>query len=184
MDILATLKLTSVDYFVFAILLVSAFVGIYRGFFKEVLALASWFVAAWVAYRYSNYLAVEWLSTFQLDEMVRLGLSFLILFILVLITGNFIGSMIQKAIVSAGLSSTDRFLGLAFGLVRGAFVVVVLSTLAVLTPVPQTNAWKAAMTRPAIDVAMAVIQVWLPSDWAAKLSAPNSVIPAPPPSGS
>jgi membrane protein required for colicin V production len=127
---------------------------------------------------------VEWLSTFQLDEMVRLGLSFLILFILVLIAGNFIGSMIQKAIVSAGLSSTDRFLGLAFGLVRGAFVVVVLSTLAVLTPVPQTNAWKAAMTRPAIDVAMAVIQVWLPSDWAAKLSAPNSVIPAPPPSGS
>jgi len=184
MDILATLKLTSVDYFAFAILLVSAFVGIYRGFFKEVLALASWFVAAWVAYHYSNYLAVEWLSTFQLDEMVRLGLSFIILFILVLIAGSFIGSMIQKAIVSAGLSSTDRFLGLAFGLVRGAFVVVVLSTLAVLTPVPQTNAWKAAITRPAIDVAMAVIQVWLPSDWAAKLSAPTGAVPALPPSGS
>jgi membrane protein required for colicin V production len=92
--------------------------------------------------------------------------------------------MIQKAIASAGLSSTDRFLGLAFGLVRGAFVVVVLSTLAVLTTVPQTNAWKTAMTRPAIDVAMAVIQVWLPSDWAAKLSAPNSADPALPPSGS
>jgi membrane protein required for colicin V production len=102
----------------------------------------------------------------------------------VLIAGSFIGSIIQKMIVSAGLSSTDRFLGLVFGLVRGAFVVVVLSTLAVLTPVPQTNAWKAAMTRPAIDVAMAVIQVWLPSDWAAKLRAPTGVISAPPPSGS
>jgi membrane protein required for colicin V production len=184
MEIIAALKLTSVDYFAFAILLISALVGIYRGFFREVLALASWFVAAWVAYHYSNYLAMEWLSAFQLDEMLRLGLSFLILFILVLIAGNFIGSLIQKAIISAGLSSTDRLLGLVFGLVRGAFVVVVLSTLAVLTPVPQTTAWKDAMTRPAIDVAMAVIQVWLPADWAAKLSAPAPAVPAPPPSGS
>jgi membrane protein required for colicin V production len=184
MEMIGALQFTSVDYFAFAVLLVSAFVGIYRGFFKEVLALVSWFAAAWVAYHYSTYLALEWLSTFQMDEMVRLGLSFLILFILVLIAGNFIGSMIQKAISSAGLSSTDRFLGLAFGLVRGAFVVIVLSTLAVLTPVPQTSAWKNAITRPAIDVAMAVIKLWLTADLAAKLSAPTGVISVPPPSGS
>ncbi|MDP3621211.1 MAG: CvpA family protein [Polynucleobacter sp.] len=184
MEIITALKLTSVDYFAFAILIASALVGIYRGFFKEVLALAAWFIAAWIAYHYSNYLASEWLSTFQLDEMLRLGLSFLILFILVLIACNFVGAMIQKIMISAGLSSTDRFLGLAFGLVRGALIVVVLSTLAMLTPIPQTAAWKDAFTRPAIDVAMAVIQVWLPADWATRLGAPPPVTPAPPPSGS
>ncbi len=48
MEYLSTLKLTTVDYFTLVVLLVSALVGISRGLFKEVLALASWFVASWV----------------------------------------------------------------------------------------------------------------------------------------
>jgi membrane protein required for colicin V production len=67
MEYLSTLKLTTVDYFTLVVLLVSALVGISRGLFKEVLALASWFVASWVAYHYTNYLSVEWLSTFHMD---------------------------------------------------------------------------------------------------------------------
>ncbi|WP_231968497.1 CvpA family protein [Polynucleobacter necessarius] len=34
------------DYFTLVVLLISALVGISRGLFKEVLALAAWFVAA------------------------------------------------------------------------------------------------------------------------------------------
>ena len=80
MEYLSTLKLTTVDYFTLVVLLVSALVGISRGLFKELLALASWFIASWVAYHYSNYLATEWLSSFHLEELLTLGLSFLILF--------------------------------------------------------------------------------------------------------
>ena len=75
MEYLSTLKLTTVDYFTLVVLLVSALVGISRGLFKEVLALASWFVAAWIAYHYTNYLSTEWLSTFHMDELVSLGVS-------------------------------------------------------------------------------------------------------------
>ena len=85
MEYISTLKFTTVDYFTLVVLLVSALIGISRGLFKEVLALASWFVAAWVAYHYSYYLSTEWLSTFHLDELLSLGISFLILFILTLI---------------------------------------------------------------------------------------------------
>ena len=99
MEYLSTLKLTPVDYFTLVVLLVSALVGISRGLFKEVLALASWFVAAWVAYHYTNYLATEWLSAFHLDELLSLGVSFLILFILTLIVCGLFGGFVQKMIL-------------------------------------------------------------------------------------
>jgi membrane protein required for colicin V production len=169
MEYLSALKLTSVDYFILVVLLVSALVGISRGLFKEVLALASWFVAAWVAYHYTNYLSTEWLSTFHMDELVSLGVSFLILFILVLIVCGLLGGVIQKIILSAGLSVTDRFLGLVFGLVRGGLVVVIMATLAALTPITQTVAWQKAITRPAVDMATGLIKGWLPADWAKQL---------------
>ena len=169
MEYLSALKLTSVDYFILVVLLVSALVGISRGLFKEVLALASWFVAAWVAYHYTNYLSTEWLSTFHMDELVSLGVSFLILFILVLIVCGLLGGVIQKIILSAGLNVTDRFLGLVFGLVRGGLVVVIMATLAALTPITQTVAWQKAITRPAVDMATGLIKGWLPADWAKQL---------------
>lgn len=169
MEYLSTLKLTPVDYFTLIVLMVSALVGISRGLFKEVLALASWFVAAWVAYHYTSYLSVEWLSTFHMDELLSLGVSFLILFILTLIVCGLVGNLIQKLIQSAGLTLTDRFLGLIFGLARGGVVIVVLATLAVLTPIPQSVAWQKAITRPAIDIATGFIKDWLPADWAKQL---------------
>jgi len=160
MEYLSTLKLTTVDYFTLVVLLVSALVGISRGLFKEVLA---------VAYHYTNYLSTEWLSTFHMDELLSLGVSFLILFILTLIVCGLIGNVIQKIILSVGLSMTDRFLGLVFGLVRGGLIVVVMATLAALTPIPQSVAWQKAITRPAVDMATGLIKGWLPADWAKQL---------------
>jgi membrane protein required for colicin V production len=179
MDLISTLKLTTVDYFTLVVLLTSALIGISRGLFKEVLALASWFVAAWVAYRYSNYLSTEWLSSFHLEELVSLGASFLILFVLTLIACGLLGGIVQKIILSVGLSLTDRFLGLIFGLMRGILIVVVLATLALLTPIPQTIAWQQALTRPAIETAVGFIKAWLPEDWAKQLNdaVPKVVIP-------
>ena len=169
MDYLFTLKLTTVDYFTLMVLLVSALVGISRGLFKEVLALTSWFVAAWVAYHYTHYLSTEWLSTFHMDELLSLGVSFLILFILTLVLCGLVGGLIQKIILSVGLSMTDRFLGLIFGLLRGGLIVVVMATLAALTPITQSQPWQQAITRPAIDIAPGLIKSWLPADWAKQL---------------
>jgi membrane protein required for colicin V production len=169
MDYLSTLNLTTVDYFILVVLLVSALVGISRGLFKEVLALASWFIASWVAYHYTAYLSTEWLSSFHMDDLLSLGVSFLILFILTLIACGLLGGIVQKIILSAGLSLTDRFLGLIFGVLRGGLIIVVLATLAALTPIPQTPAWQKAITRPAVEMATSLIKAWLPPDWAKQL---------------
>jgi membrane protein required for colicin V production len=95
--------------------------------------------------------------------------SFLILFILTLIICGLFGGVVQKIILSVGLSLTDRFLGLIFGVIRGGLIVVVLATLAALTPILQSMAWKNAITRPAIDMATGLIKGWLPADWAKQM---------------
>ncbi|MCE7527223.1 CvpA family protein [Polynucleobacter sp. IMCC 30228] len=178
MELLASLKLTPVDYVVFTVLLISALVGVSRGLFKEVLALFSWIIAAWIAYHYSEYLSTEWLSTFKMDELFRLGLSFLILFVAALIACGLLGGIIQKLILSAGLSLTDRFLGLIFGLLRGVVVVVILASLAALTPLTQSTDWRLAKTRTSLEIATSLIKTWLPADWASQLGAlPKGAIP-------
>jgi membrane protein required for colicin V production len=97
-------------------------------------------------------------------------MSFLILCCSYRILSIVIVNSLRKIILSAGLSLTDRFLGLVFGFLRGGLIVVVLATLAALTPIPQSMAWKNAITRPAIDVATGLIKGWLPADWAKQLS--------------
>ena len=91
-------------------------------------------------------------------------------FVFIFVCGRLFGNVIQKIILSAGLSMTDRFLGLIFGLLRGGLVIVVLASLAALTPIPQSIAWQKAITRPAIDMATGLISSWLPPDWAKQLS--------------
>ncbi|NDC66090.1 MAG: CvpA family protein, partial [Burkholderiaceae bacterium] len=85
MQSLNAMQLTTLDYFAIGILVVSAAVGLWRGFFREIIALVAWFAAAWLAYHFCNYLATEWLSAFIPNEAARLASAFLLIFVAVLI---------------------------------------------------------------------------------------------------
>jgi len=65
----------------------------------------------------------------------------------------------------------DRFFGLLFGFVRGALVLVVLSTLGALTGAQETQAWQASAIRPALEQGTGLIRSWLPENWAKQLNA-------------
>ncbi len=171
MEQLGTITLTTLDYFAIGILIVSAGVGLWRGFFREVIALASWFLAAWLSYHYCDVLATEWLSSLISNETARLLLAFLLIFVVVLITAGLLARLLQALLSTAGLSLVDRFFGLVFGLTRGALVLVVLATLGALTGAQQTQAWQAAAVRPALEKGADLIRSWLPDNWAKQLNA-------------
>jgi len=164
------LHFTLVDIIVFAILAISALMGIWRGLVREVLALIGWVAASWVSYHYATWLAYEWLSGVPGGEMMRLALGFIILFIVVMIVCSLIGKSLAKLLQHAGLSPMDRFLGFAFGSLRGVLIVVVLSSLATLTTVSQTTEWRKAWSLPAIELLIGMTQAWLPDEWAARVS--------------
>jgi len=171
MQSLNTMQLTTLDYFAIGILVVSAVVGLWRGFFREIIALVAWFAAAWLAYHFCNYLATEWLSAFIPNEAARLASAFLLIFVAVLITAGLLARAFQSLLSSAGLTLVDRFFGLIFGFVRGALVLVVLSTLGALTGAQQTKAWQASAIRPVLEQGAGLIRSWLPENWAKQLNA-------------
>jgi len=171
MQSLNAMQLTTLDYFAIGILVVSAVVGLWRGFFREVIALVAWFAAAWLAYHFCNYLATEWLSAFIPNEAARLASAFLLIFVAVLITAGLLARAFQSLLSSAGLTLVDRFFGLIFGFVRGALVLVVLSTLGALTGAQQTKAWQASAIRPVLEQGAGLIRSWLPENWAKQLNA-------------
>ncbi len=165
-----SLHFTLIDILAFAILVISGLKGIWRGLVREVLALIGWVAASWIAYHYATWLAYEWLTGVPGGEMTRLALGFVILFIVVMIVCALVGKFLAKLMQQAGLSPMDRFLGFAFGLLRGLLVVVVLSSLAALTSISQTTEWRKAWSLPAIELLIGMTQAWLPDEWAAQVS--------------
>jgi len=164
------LHFTLIDILAFAILVISGLMGIWRGLVREVLALIGWVAASWIAYHYATWLAYEWLTGVPGGEMTRLALGFVVLFIVVMIVCALVGKFLAKLMQQAGLSPMDRFLGFAFGLLRGLLVVVVLSSLAALTSISQTTEWRKAWSLPAIELLIGMTQAWLPDEWAAQVS--------------
>ncbi len=164
------LHFTLVDIAFFTILVISSLVGVWRGLVREVLALVGWVAAAWISYHYATWLAHEWLTGVPGGEMTQLALGFVILFILTMIVCALIGRFLAKIMQQAGLSTTDRLLGFAFGLLRGFLIVVILSSLIVLTSLSQTTEWRKAWSLPAVELLTGMAQAWLPDEWAAQVS--------------
>ena len=53
------IELVLFDYGLLFILIISGVTSYFRGFFKEALSLASWLVAAWVAWRFVEILPID-----------------------------------------------------------------------------------------------------------------------------
>lgn len=77
----------------------------------------------------------------EASPSIHLLIAFIILFLLTLLVGNLIGALISSLIHVTGLSATDRVLGVGFGVLRGALVVVILVVLLKMTPAIHDPWW-------------------------------------------
>lgn len=141
------------DVLILGIFAVSALIGVYRGFIKESVSLATWILAIWIAIRFSPPLAdmlPERLAglSFSIGELafrvdnLKVGLAMLLLFVLTLLIGAVVNFLLRHLVKMANLSSTDRSLGGVFGLLRGAALVVALVMAGGLTTAPHADFWK------------------------------------------
>lgn len=119
------LILTSLDYVIIGIILISVAVSFFRGFLKEAISLITWILAIFVSLKFSPRLSGMMHSLIQ-NATVRHVTASLILFVAVLILGAIINRLIHLLTHTAGLGLFDRLLGILFGATRGVLVVVVM----------------------------------------------------------
>ncbi len=113
------------DWLIVAIIAASALASLWRGFVREAISLAAWFVAFTVATMFSPALQSQLHGAIESPQIRQLS-AFLLLFVATLLVCSLLGYLLGQLVRVTGLGFIDRILGVAFGLVRGAIVVLAL----------------------------------------------------------
>lgn len=139
-----------VDYLILCIVLISAVIGLFRGFFREIVSLVAWVAAFLVAIHFTEP-ASRLLESSISTPSLRKAVAGTGLFVLVLLLGGVVNFIIGKLVSSSGLAGTDRSIGGVFGIVRGGVLVIILMLLAALTPMPQDPWWQDSYFIPRLE---------------------------------
>ena len=155
--------MTVIDIIVLAIVGISVLIGVLRGLVREVLALVAWVAAFLVA----NLLApdaAKLLPQAMASEEIRLLVSFVVVFIVMLVGLSVLAILASKVVKVVGLGPADRVVGGVFGLARGVLVVMILVLLAGLTSLPRQPAWRNGILSGPLETFAGYIKAWLPAD--------------------
>lgn len=178
-----------VDYTIIAVLGLSVLMGLWRGFIGEVLALAVWACAFWVAWMLGPSLAERFSASISTPS-VRVLLAYALCFIAVLIAGAIVTFMMRKLVEGSGLSGSDRLLGMVFGLARGLALVVLVVLLLGFTPFVRDPWWHQSQLLPGFEQGAHWLAARLPDEVAKHLEPVQNLLkpltpaPAQPPAAS
>jgi len=133
-----------IDFAIIGIILISVFISIIRGFVREALSLVGWVVSFWIAFTFAGGFAELFLNAIE-DKTFRVIVGFGILFVTSLVLFVVVNYFAVQLVHRTGLSGTDRFIGVVFGLLRGILIIAVLVMLAGLSSMPKESWWKESL---------------------------------------
>jgi membrane protein required for colicin V production len=136
-----------VDYTILAVLAVSVLVGLWRGLVSEVLSLAGWIAAFWVAWTFGPEVAAQLGHGISLPA-ARILLGYGLCFVVVLIVGALLRFVARRFLSSIGLGGLDRLLGMLFGFARGVLLVTLVVFLAGFTALTRESGWQRSLLLP------------------------------------
>lgn len=133
-----------VDWVFIVVVLLSTLVGLWRGFVREALSLATWLFAFWLAWAFSDT-AARWFARWIETPSLQLVAGFALLFFVVLIVGALVNHFAAIALERTGLTGTDRAVGIGFGLLRGVVLVTVLVMVGVIIKLDRDPWWEQSL---------------------------------------
>jgi membrane protein required for colicin V production len=150
-----------VDYIILGVLGLSVIIGLWRGLVSEVLALAIWIAAFWVAWIFGPVVAQHFEHVISLPS-VRIIAGYALCFVVVLVLGALLRFVVNKLVESTGLSGTDRLLGMLFGFARGVLLVTLLVFLVGFTAFTRDPWWQRSVLLPQFQHAAAWLEQHVP----------------------
>lgn len=152
---------TLVDLLVGLGLLLSMFVGLWRGLVVELMALFAWVVAYFLAHWYGGEMAVH-VPVGVAGSSVNHAAGMVVVFVLAWLAWAMVSWAAGKVIRASVLSSTDRALGAVFGLIRGVVVALVVCTVVGMTPLATWDVWQSSRSVAWLNVLLKGLTPLLP----------------------
>jgi membrane protein required for colicin V production len=153
--------MTSFDYIALAIVGLSIFMSVMRGFVREALALIGWVAAFLVAKTYTLELAPLLPKAIPTETLQYLA-GFIILFLATLLITSLLAIALSQIFQKVGLSWLDRAVGAIFGTLRGVMIVGIIVFLCGLTDLPKNAAWRSAMLSAPLEAMVLSAMPWMP----------------------
>jgi len=134
--------MNTADYLIIAVLILSVFLGFFRGFLHEAIGLISWLGGLWLAWKYAHVVE-PYLGGLLDQQPLRAWVARAILLLGIVLLGWIIASIVAYFVHQSGLSMMlDRLLGVLFGFLRGAVIVALIVMLGRLVELDRVSWWK------------------------------------------
>lgn len=159
--------MTWLDYAVLVVLAASILWGVWRGLVHEVVSVASWVLAFLAANLFAG--AVGDMLPASMAPEVRVLVSFVVVFIVVLIACTIVGHLLSRMMKVAGLGPLDRTLGGVFGLARALVILLAFALVAGLTALPRQPVWRNSVSGETLAKGALAVRPWLPKSFADRL---------------
>ena len=156
------------DWIALVLVAASMVIGLWRGFFYEVLVLVGW-IAAFVGAQWFAADVAQWLPVGEPDAPWRYAAAFILLFIAIAFAGGLVAALVRKLITVAGLRPVDRTLGGVFGAARAGVALLAFAVVVHLLALGQEAWWQQSMSAPWLDAALQGIKPALPQKLASYL---------------
>jgi membrane protein required for colicin V production len=162
------MELNFIDIGIVVFIVITALVGLARGFVWMALFLVTWIAAALLAFLYHDELMVA--LPFKLSSNVfQMIVAALIIFLGILFVGTLINYLFSKAVHAIGLGSVDRLLGAILGLALSGFIIAMATMFISLTKYTEEPMWQSSILVPKFASAANWIQANAPDQMTALL---------------
>ncbi|MBC7469085.1 MAG: CvpA family protein [Ramlibacter sp.] len=128
------------DWMFLAVLVASLALGAWRGLVYEVLSVLGW-IAAFVLAQWLAPDAAAWLPMGGSGDAIRYAAGFVLVFVVAAFAAGLVAWLLKRLVEAAGLRPVDRTLGAAFGLVRGAVLLLAAAVVVNMTPLRSGQWW-------------------------------------------
>ena len=154
-----------IDFVIVFIIAISSLIGLLRGFIKEAFSLIIWILAIWIGLTFSRDVSVLFEALISYPS-ARIAAAFSVLFFTTLILGALLNYLLSELVKKTGLTGSDRFIGMLFGIARGLVVVAIIIMLAGLTPLSEDDWWKQSVLIPPFQTLAVWLENHIPDDMA------------------
>jgi membrane protein required for colicin V production len=155
------------DWVLLAVIVVTAVVGIVKGFVRQAIGLVAVVTGLVLAVVYYEQTAGVF-ETFVKNRLLSNFLGFLLIFFIVLIAGAILGHLITKA-MKGPLAFANRLFGAVFGLIKAVLICGILVFALVSFEVAKPALETSVLAPPCLGVTRAVINL-VPRDLRARFN--------------